>query len=47
MLVIICKTDKYLLTLDNVMFFKKYDRHPVTFELRVILAQEGRNVPLK
>ncbi len=34
--VIICKNDKHLVTLCNVVFFK-YERHPVTCELYLLL----------
>ncbi len=43
--VIICKNDKHLVTLCNVIFFKYY-RHPVTFEVYLPLIQEYSNVPL-
>ncbi len=44
--VIICKNDKNFVTFYNVKFFK-YDRHPVIFDLYVLLTQEGSNVPMK
>ncbi len=43
---IICKNHKHLVTLYNVIF-SKYDRTPVTFELYIILTEEGSNMPLK
>ncbi len=44
--VIICKNDKHLVPFYNVIFFK-YGSHPVTFELYLLLTQEGSNEPLK
>ncbi len=44
--VIICKNDKHVVTLYNVIFYK-YDRHPITFGLYLLLTQEGSNMPLK
>ncbi len=41
-----CKNDKHIVALYNVIFFK-YDRHLVTFELYILLTQEGSNVVLK
>ncbi len=44
--VIICKNDKHLVTLYNVIF-SHMTGHPLTFELYLLLTQEGSNVPLK
>ncbi len=40
--IILCKNDKDLVTVYNGIFFK-YDKHPVTFELYLLLTQEGSN----
>ncbi len=40
---LVCKHEKRLVTLYNVIFFK-YDRHPVTVELHLPLTQECNNV---